>query len=106
MSKYLKSNVDENADLQNILDALFTVKSAFPCIYRLYAGAVTMGISTAVRENSFSTLTRILRPTRRSMSPERLSQLIVLSFEKELTSNIDMEEFVQIFGSSNRRLIL
>ena len=99
VSKYLKSNVDKNADLQHILDALFTVKSAFPCVYRLYAGAVTMGISTAVCENSFSTLTRILRPTRRSMSPERLSQLIVLAFKKELTSNIDMEEFVKIFGS-------
>jgi len=61
---------------------------AFPNMYSLYAAALTIGVPTATCENSFSTLTRILQPRRRSMSHERKSQLVLLAFEKKITRNL------------------
>ena len=59
-------------------------KEVFPNIICLYSGASTIGISTATCENTFSALTRILTPSRRSMTHQRKSELVRLAFEKSL----------------------
>ena len=60
-------------------------REAFPSVYQLYAGALTIAVSTAACENSFSKLKRVLRPYRRSMGHERKVQLVLMAFEKTLT---------------------
>ena len=51
--------------------------------YWHYAAAHTLGVSTALCDNSFSCLTRLLRPNRvLSMKHERKNNLVVLAFEK------------------------
>ena len=57
-------------------------------------------------ENSFSTLSRVLRPHRQSMSHHRMADLILLSFEKNLTRDIDFELFVKKFTLKSRRIAL
>ena len=76
-------------------------KEAFPNIYSLYAGACTIGMSTATCENSFSALTRILNPRRRSMTHQRKSELVLLAFEKKLTCSLDLDKFLAKFKLSN-----
>lgn len=81
-------------------------RDAFPSVYQLYAGALTIGVSTATCESSFSTLTRVLRPYRRSMGHERKTQLVLLAFEKALTLNIKFDDFLERFASKSRRIVL
>lgn len=75
-------------------------------MYQLYAGALTIGVSTATCENSFSALTRVLRPYRRSMGHERKVQLVLLAFEKALTMNVNLNAFVEKFALKSRRIVL
>jgi hypothetical protein len=91
---------------QEILLFLYPYKEAFPQTYKLYCAAVTFGASTATCENSFSTLTRILSPARRSMLQARMSNLVLLSFEKDITSNISGDELLAKFRHKNRRLLV
>lgn len=100
---------DNASSLSYIADVtriLYPFKDAFPVLYSLYASAMTLGASTAICENSFSTLTRLLSPSRRSMLKERLSHLTLLAFEKHFTSSLRKEEFLAHFRLSNRRLII
>lgn len=71
-----------------------TYKDAFPNTYRIIAAGLTIGASTSTCEATFSTLTRVLTPYRRSMLHERKANLILLSYEHETTSKIDNEDFV------------
>ena len=61
------STLDEEATL-----TMRQYREAFLSVYQLYAGALTIGVSTATCENSFSALTRVLRPYRCSMGHERI----------------------------------
>ena len=81
-------------------------REAFPSVYQLYAGALTIGVSTATCEDSFSTLTRVLRPYHRSMSHERKVQLVLLAFEKALTLKVNLDAFVDKFALQSRRIVL
>ncbi|MEL7308742.1 MAG: hAT transposon family protein [Pseudomonadota bacterium] len=93
--------------LDKIVPILFEFREAFPCAYRLYASALTIGASTSTCEASFSTLTRIITPYRRSMLHERKVNLALLSFESQFTNSIDEEDFTKRFNNvKNRRLQL
>lgn len=92
--------------LNDAMKVLYPFREAFPTLYRLFASASTFGTSTAVCENSFSCLTRMLTPYRRSMLQKRLSNLVLLSFEKDLTDQLNREQFVDIFRTKSRRLML
>jgi len=93
-------------ELNNAMKVLYPFRKGLPTLYRLFASASTFGTFTAVCENSFSCLTRMLTPYRRSMLQRRLSNLVLLSFEKDLTEKLDREQFVDIFCTKSRRLML
>jgi hypothetical protein len=92
------------AKMNDAMQALFPLRDGFPLLYKLLASALTFGASTAVCENSFSTLTRMLTPYRRSMMQRRLSNLVLLAFEKDVTNSLDRKEFLNKFRSKTRRL--
>jgi hypothetical protein len=50
---------DRHKDLSDVCQILFPVKTAFPSVCSIYAAALTLGVSTASCEASFSTLTRV-----------------------------------------------
>ena len=75
-----------------------------PCdsVYQLVCrGALTIGVSTATCECSFSTLTRVLRLHRRSTV-----QLVLLAFENALALHVNLNAFVEKFALKSRRIVL
>ena len=57
------------------------VQGSFPHVDIVYLAAVTIDVSSSTSENTFSTLRRVLRPKRRSMSHQRKSALVILAYE-------------------------
>ena len=92
--------------LQKTIRMLLPYRTAFPLTYKLYCTAQTFGASTASCERTFSTLTRILSSNRRSMTQERLKNLILLSHTTEITSTLSSDKFVDLFKKKKRRLQL
>lgn len=92
--------------IQHLLQLLLPFRSAFPLLIKLMATALTFGASTAVCENSFSTLTRVLTPHRRSTLHRRLSNLVILAFEKDITANLNREKFLNVFRTCGTRRLL
>ena len=74
------------------------MKTAFPKIYNLAAIVATFGSSTTVCECSFSTLTGVDAPQRRSMLQPRQRNLVLQAFERDRTSKIDLDAFVSRFS--------
>jgi len=67
---------------------------------------LTLPISSATCERSFSALRKIKTWLRVSMSQERLTDLSILYIEKDLTNKIDIKEVIRIFAQTERRIIL
>ncbi|KRZ07306.1 hypothetical protein T11_9061 [Trichinella zimbabwensis] len=97
----------EKAHLDEIIAILHGYKDAFPNAYRLAAAALTIGISSATCEASFSTCSRLLSPFRRSMTHARMNHLVLISFERQILESISNEELLRRFHKAgNRRLQL
>ena len=76
------------------------------CYLVFLATARIFGCSTAVCESTFSVLTGINRPAR-SMTHQRLANLVFLAFEKYRTNSLDFDRFLRKFNSvKNRRFQL
>jgi len=105
-SNFIKGKLSSTCSLASATKIMHMYCEAFPSVYALYAGASTIGISTATCENTFSALTRVLRPTRHSMTHERKAALVQLAFEKSLTRSVDMGQFLTKFASRSRRICL
>jgi len=85
---------DENhTNLQHICQLLLPFKDAFPTVYGIYAAALSLGVSTATCEASFSALTRILTAYRRSMTHNRKANLVLLSFQRRYTEAVEFDHF-------------
>uniref|UniRef100_A0A8C4TJA3 HAT C-terminal dimerisation domain-containing protein n=1 Tax=Erpetoichthys calabaricus TaxID=27687 RepID=A0A8C4TJA3_ERPCA len=80
-------------------------KEAFPELHKLYVTALVIGVSSALCESSFSTLSQVLTPYRRTMLHKRKRNLVILAHKKSITNNLDMDEFVRVFAKGNRRLL-
>ena len=81
---------------------------AFHELHRLCKIAVIIPVTIAACERSFSAMKRIKDYLRNSMSDKRLSNLALLNIERERSSNLDLDDFVDIFANShnNRKLML
>jgi galactitol-specific phosphotransferase system IIB component len=73
------------------------LSSIFPNMCTLVNISLTVPSGSVVVENSFSCLTRLLRPQRLSMSHERKVFLTLLAFNKDVLQNISMEDLVERF---------
>jgi len=80
---FFVKKLPKDSTLESAMKAVVSFKDAFPNLYALYAGASTIGVSTATCENS-----RILHPRRWSMKHQRKAQLVLLAFEKSLTRTL------------------
>ena len=65
-----------------------SVISSMPTVQRIIQLSRTIAVSTAACESSFSTLKRVLTPHRMSMLHNRKADLILISCEREVASNI------------------
>ena len=93
------------ADLSTICKYLQEFKAAFPELHRLYVTSLVIRVSAAC-ESSFSTLSRVPTPFRRTILHERKKNLVILAHEKSITAGLDMDAFVRVFAHRIRRLML
>ena len=101
----LKNDV---TSLSDVIRELYPLKNAFPCLINVLQIALTIGISTAECERSFSSLKRIKTYLRTKMSNDRLSNLARLAIEKQLSKQISLENIIQEFAAqdNNRQITL
>ena len=104
---FLLKRTSTVTNVHQLVQELYSYREAFPSVYRLAASALTLGASTATCEASFSTLSRVLTPFRTSMTHSRKANLVLLSFESDITNNIKSDDFLRRFNEmKNRRLQL
>ena len=107
------SSCQENARRQESVIEVYTyllpLESAFPTLKKLFQIALTLVVSTAQCERSFSTLGRIKSHLRTTMTNHRLADITLLSLENDLCSGPSfLEHTVRQFESSdkNRTIVL
>lgn len=82
------------------------LKDVYPNLFKLLQVAITLPISSATCERSFSAMRRIKTWLRTSMVQNRFNALSVLNIEKQLSKTIDNSEIVDQFSKKNRTIIL
>ena len=100
-----------NYELKKVNDfflELLPLKNAFPTLLKLVQISMTIAVTTAHCERSFSALKRIKTYLRTSMSEQRLQNLSILAIENELASELSLDAVVDTFASEdkNRRILL
>lgn len=103
--------LEKKPDLISITDVLVSLtplKEAFPTLTRLVQIALTIGVSTAHCERSFLSLKRIKTCLRNTMAEQRLTDLAVLSVEREISSRLNLDEVLKEFTRlhGNHRIVL
>ena len=100
-----KENIDT---LGKILSELNPLEIAFPNVVQILQLALTVVVSSASCERSFSALKRIKTYLRSTMKDERLDKIAILSIEKDLSKNLNLDTVIDQFNSldKNHRIIL
>ena len=91
--------------LMSPLEILEFVKVAdcYPNVSIAYRILLTMPVTVASTERSFSKLKLLKSYLRSSMSQERLNDLAILYIEKNMLENIDVDTIINDFASRNAR---
>ena len=91
--------------LMSPLEILELVKVAdcYPNVSIAYRILLTMSVTVASAERSFSKLKLLKSYLRSSMSQERLNDLTILCIEKNMLENIDVDTIINDFASRNTR---
>ena len=79
------------------------VSSSFPEAYKLLVLFVTVPVTVATAERSFSKLKLIKTYLRSKIPQERLDNLALLSIENSEAKSIDKAELIQRFANVNAR---
>ncbi|XP_027836207.2 uncharacterized protein LOC114118962 [Aphis gossypii] len=97
----------QNATALNILNAIkkYELDSTCPHLMIAYRLFLTMPVTVASGERSFSKLKLTKTYLRSTMSQERLTNSAILSIENEITKNIDFEDVIEDFASKKSRKI-
>lgn len=81
-------------------------QDVFPNLCRLVQVGLTIPISSATCERSFSSMRRINNWLRTSMKQAKFTDLSVINIERDLSSKIDKDKIINKFGLSQRRIPL
>lgn len=95
--------------IQHIISTYHNQLITMPSVLTAFKHALSFGASTAMCENSFSTLKNVFSEHRRTMLHERKARLVQLAFEKDLTRKCTSEwkdTVLRRFSSNTRRLQL
>lgn len=92
-------------ELMSAFDILKFVKVAdcYPNVSIAYRILLTMPVTVASAERSFSKLKLLKTYLRSTMLQERLNGLAILSIEKNMLENIDIDTIISDFASRNAR---
>lgn len=97
-----------NTNIQTIKDlALFIVKNDFCTTYCDVITAciiyISLPVTVATAERSFSKLKLIKNYLRNSMGQDRLSNISILNIERNLTNQVDLEKMISTFADLKTR---
>ena len=80
-------------------------KSVFPLTNKCYHLLMTIPVSVAKDERTFSRLKLVKTPSRSTMSDERLESLLLLSCEKDITDSINLDSIAKDWANLKSRRI-
>ena len=91
-----------------LLDMLNIYKLVFSQTFKLAVISVTIPVSSASCERTFSCLRRVKTYLRNRMTNERLTHLALINIEKATAKSINIEEVVDEFDAAhnNRKILL
>lgn len=94
--------------INDVLLELLPLREAFPELVKLLQISLTVAVTTAGCERSFSSLKRIKSYLRSTMSEERLIDLATISIERDLAARLSLDGIVDKFAAEdkNRRIML
>ena len=98
---YCEDELDRTAGLLDILK--ICNKETFPNVHSLLLSLAVCPISSVTVERFFSTVNRVMIPSRKSMSAQRLNDLCILSVERDLT--LYLENHVNLVKTEYRKLL-
>ena len=87
----------------DLLKFIVSGEDVFPNLRIALRILLTIGVSVASCERSYSKLKLILIYLRTSMAQQRLSDLAILSLEKNVLENVDFDESIDVFASARAR---
>lgn len=81
-------------------------KDVFPNLFKLIQVGLTIPISSATCERSFSSMRRIKNWLRTSMEQAKFTDLSIINIERDLSNTIDKNIIINNFALSQRRISL
>ena len=104
-----ESSIDLNA-VHEVYNAFLPAEQCFPCLLKTFKIAMTIGVSTASAERSFSSLRRLKTYLRSTLSQDHLSDLALLYIERDISGQLwdHLDENMLLFSQkhSNSRIQL
>lgn len=103
----LRRNLPE--DTKRAIDVLTYIKEmegSYPNAWIAYRILLTIPVTVAYAERSFSKLKLIKSYLRSTMSQERLSGLAMLSIESDMVQKLDYVNLIDTFASKNARRVI
>ena len=99
-------NSIQNSDF-TLSDVLQKIdQNVFANLYKLMQVALTLPISSATCERSFSVMRRIKTWIRSSMNQDRFTDMSILHIERDISNVIKSENILNNFALKNRRIDL
>ena len=90
----------------DVLNYLKVMDGCFPNTWIAYRILLTIPVTVASGERSFSKLKLIKSYLRSTMSQERLNGLAMLSIEKAMVDKIDYAALISTFAAKNARRVV
>lgn len=78
-------------------------KETFSNVFKLMQIALTIPVSSATCERSFSTMRRIKNWLRSRMSQDRFSNLSLINKESEMVGNLNLDDVLKQFAKQKNR---
>ncbi|KAL4149960.1 hypothetical protein QTP88_003811 [Uroleucon formosanum] len=75
-------------------------------VYKMLQVALTIPVSSATCERSFSSMRRLKNWLRASMEQQRFTDLAILNIERDIVNKITSSEILEKYSTSNRKIIL
>ena len=97
-----------SSSIYEVFVELAPYRAAFPNLIKVLQIILTIAVTSASCERTFSSLKRIKTWLRTTMSEERLVDLATLSIERDKSANLSLDQVVTDFANkeNNRRIIL
>ena len=107
-AKRLIQDYNPSSILSELIDILLPLKAAFPVLLKLLQIALTLTVTSATCERSFTSLRRTKTYLRSNMGDSRLNNLGILSIERGLSSILSLDSVLDHFQTvdRNRRIPL